>query len=337
MFCTEIQLFHVSILGIRRKNRRQLSKFGIIVQELLMKNLNNMLLFAQVAELGSFVAAARELGIPTSTLSRRVAELEAEVGVKLLLRTTRKVALTKIGELFYQHCAPLREVAQAAEDAVSIARNEPTGTIRFSCPVSLAQTTVRPILPEFMRRYPKIAIDMIVSNAAFDPIQSGLDVALRIRPTLDDSGSLVIKQFGMVVTQLLASPGLLNDVGAPRSPEHLKGMPSVAMSAIDGRATLRLKGPGDSIFEMTHRPKLAADDFHILKSVMMKGFGMGVLPVYLCAEELARGQLVEVLPGWAPVSGILHAVFPSRRGMLPAVRCFLDFLDEHVREGIFRL
>lgn len=302
-----------------------------------MQNLNNMLHFARVAELGSFVAAARELGIPTSTLSRRVAELETELGVKLLQRTTRKVALTKMGELFYQHCTPLREVAQAAEDAVSIARDEPVGTIRFSCPVSLAQTTVRPILPEFMRRYPKIVIDMIVSNAAFDPMQSSLDVALRIRPTLDDSGSLVVKQFGIVMTQLLASPGMLNDLGSPKSPEDLNALPTVGMSAIDGRATLRLKGPDQRIFDLTHRPRLAADDFHILKSVMLKGFGMGVLPVYLCGEELARGQLVEVLSGWAPVPGILHAVFPSRRGMLPAVRCLLDFLDEHLREGIFRV
>jgi DNA-binding transcriptional LysR family regulator len=302
-----------------------------------MQDLNNMLYFAQVVDHGSFAATARELGIPTSTLSRRVADLEAVLGVRLLQRTTRKLSLTEIGEVYYQHCVSLRAQAQAAEDAVAVAQSEPRGTIKMSCPISLAQITMRPILPEFMRRYPKVKIEMLVSNEAFDPVQAGLDLALRVRPTLDDSGSMVVKQFGVVRTQLLATPHLLTENGQPQSPENLKRVPSVAMSVTDGRATLRLLGPNDQTFELQHRPCFAADDLLTLKHVVLGGIGMGILPEYLCRQELDDGQLVKVLPDWAPLPDVLHAVFPSRRGMVPAVRCFLDFLDAYAQEGIRRI
>lgn len=191
-----------------------------------MQDLNDMLYFAQVVDHGSFAAAARELGIPTSTLSRRVAGLEAALGVRLLQRTTRKLSLTQVGETYYQHCASLRAQAQAAEDAVALAQSEPRGTIRMSCPVTLAQITIRPILPEFMRRYPKVKIEMLVSNRVFDPVEEGLDLVLRVRTSLEDSGGLVVKQFGVARTQLFASPHLLAEKGQPQSPEQLKRLPA---------------------------------------------------------------------------------------------------------------
>ncbi len=302
-----------------------------------MQDLNDMLYFAQVVDHGSFAAAARELGIPTSTLSRRVAGLEAALGVRLLQRTTRKLSLTQVGETYYQHCASLRAQAQAAEDAVALAQSEPRGTIRMSCPVTLAQITIRPILPEFMRRYPKVKIEMLVSNRVFDPVEEGLDLVLRVRTSLEDSGGLVVKQFGVARTQLFASPHLLAEKGQPQSPEQLKRLPSVAMSVIDGRATLRLLGPNDKTFDLQHWPCFAADDFLTLKHAMLEGIGIGVLPEYICRQELDNGQLVRVLQDWAPLPDVLHAVFPSRRGMVPAVRCLLDFLDEYAREGIRRI
>jgi DNA-binding transcriptional LysR family regulator len=301
-----------------------------------MQDLNDMLYFAQVVDHGSFAATARKLGIPTSTLSRRVADLEKALGVRLLQRTTRRLSLTQIGEIYYQYCAVLKTQAQSAEDAVAIARGEPCGTIRMSCPVSLAQITLRPILPEFLRRYPEVNIEMLVSNRVFDPVEDGLDLALRARPTVDDSGSLVVKHFGVARTQLFASPHLLREKGQPQSPENLKRLPSVAMSATEGRATWRLLGPDDRAIEIHHRPRFAAGDFLMLKHAIISGTGVGVLPEYFCRQELEDGRLVRVLPDWAPLPDILHAVFPSRRGMVSAVRSMLDFLDEYAQEGIRR-
>jgi DNA-binding transcriptional LysR family regulator len=301
-----------------------------------MKNLNDMLYFAQVVESGSFAAAARALGMPQSTLSRRMTDLEATLGVRLIERTTRKLALTKIGETYHGHCTVLKENAQAAQEAISIARTEPYGLVKVSCPINLAQTTVRPVLPAFLRCYPKVRIEMVVNNAACEPMQQGIDVALRVRRTLADSGSHVVKQFGTVTNKLVASPALLRRSGAPRSQHDLNRLPSVAMSTVDGWDTIELSGPDAEGFELRHRPCFAADDVDTLKHLILDGIGIGVLPAYLCRRELDQGRLVEALPGWAPEPEIFHAVFPSRRGMVPAVRSLLDFLGEYAKEGIVR-
>ena len=301
-----------------------------------MQDLNDMIYFAEVADHGSFAAAARAVGIPKSTLSRRVAGLEESLGVRLLQRTTRKLSLTQAGEIYFRHCVSLRAKAQAAEDAVALVQREPRGTIRMACPVTLAQVTVGSVLPDFLARYPKVKIELLVTNRVVDLVQEGVDVALRIRPSLEDSGSLIIKQLGIVRTQLLVTPRLLMKKGPPRSPEDLMRLPSVAMSVADGRSALLLVGPNDQTFELLHQPRLAADDLITLKHAVVAGLGMGVLPEYLCRHELEGRQLVQALPGWAPPAGLLHAVFPSRRGLPPAVRRLLDFLAERAKEGVHR-
>src|SRR5215207_3321257 len=161
-----------------------------------MQDLNDMLYFAEVVDKGGFAAAGRALGIPKSKLSRRVAELESRLGVRLLQRTTRKLSLTEAGELYHRHCVAMREDAEAAEEAVAVVQGEPRGTIRVSCPVTLAQSTIGPLLPQFLARHPQVRVDMQVTNRVIDLVQEGVDVALRVRPTLDDSGTLIVKRLG---------------------------------------------------------------------------------------------------------------------------------------------
>jgi DNA-binding transcriptional LysR family regulator len=138
--------------------------------------------FAEVVDRGGFAAAGRALGMPKSRLSRRVAELEARLGVRLLQRTTRKLSLTEAGEQYHRHCAAMREEAEAAPTRWPRCRTEPRGTIRVACPVTLAQTTLGPVLPQFLARYPQVRIDMRVSNRVVDLVEEGVDVALRVRP-----------------------------------------------------------------------------------------------------------------------------------------------------------
>ncbi|WBY01881.1 LysR substrate-binding domain-containing protein [Ramlibacter tataouinensis] len=295
-----------------------------------MQDLNDMLYFAEVVDQGSFAAAGRKLGLPKSTLSRRIAALEAQLGVRLLHRTTRKLSLTVAGEAYHRHCAALRDEAQAAQDAVAHVRSEPTGTVRVTCPVTVAQTTLAPLLPGFLQAHPRVRIDMQVTNRAVDLVDEGIDVALRVRATLEDSGSLVVKRLGLSRTPLLAAPSLLAREGRPASPEGLAALPTVAMSAVDGRARWQLLGPAGERHELQHQPRCAADDMLTLKLLVLGGIGMGVLPEFMCRQELRTGSLVPVLAGWEPQPGVLHAVFPSRRGMTPAVRAFLDFLGEQV-------
>ncbi|QDL56267.1 LysR substrate-binding domain-containing protein [Rhodoferax aquaticus] len=299
-----------------------------------MQDLNDMLYFAEVVERGGFAAAGRALGVPKSKLSRRVAELEARLGLRLLQRTTRKLSLTQVGEVYHRHCVAMRDEAAAAEQAVAEAQTEPRGLLRIACPVTLAQSTLGVLLPAYMARYPLVKVDMRVSNRAVDLVEEGFDVALRVRPTLDDSGSLVIKSFGQSKTLLVCSPQQIERQGQPTDLASLQTLDTISMSASDGRMTWHLIGPGGATHEFVHYPRYIADDLHTLKLAVLQGLGMCFMPDYMCTQELAQGQLQEALPGWAPRPGLFHAVFPSRRGMVPTVRTFLDFLASHIaREG----
>jgi DNA-binding transcriptional LysR family regulator len=297
----------------------------------LKTDLNDMLYFTEVVERGGFAAAGRALDIPKSRLSRRVAELEEQLGVRLLQRTTRKLALTEVGEQYLKHCLAMREAAQAAAQVAAQVQTDPRGTIRVSCPVTLAQSSVAVLVPLFMREFPEVRVEMLVTNRVIDLVEEGIDVALRVRPTLEASGSLVIKQLGLTRTILVASPELLARQPAPTTPEDLARLDSVAMSVSDGRASWRLLGPGGAEFMHVHRPRYVADDLLTLKLAVLMGMGICVLPDYMCRDELRDGRLMALLPDWAPPAGVVHAVFPSRRGLVPAVRRFLDFLGEHLK------
>jgi DNA-binding transcriptional LysR family regulator len=295
-----------------------------------MQDLNDMLFFAEVVDRGGFAAAGRALHVPKSKLSRRIADLESRLGVRLLHRTTRKLSLTAAGEIYHRHCVAMREQAEAADEAVARVQTEARGTVRVTCPVTLAQTTVGPLLPRFLAAHPQVRIDMLVSNRVVDLVQEGVDVALRVRANLDDSGTLVVKNLGETHGVLVASPQLLQRFGAPQDVEALHHLPTVAMSAADGRASWHLLGPRGASYDLEHRPVYTADDLLTLKYAVVHGTGMCVLPDYLCAEELRRGELVSVLPGWEPRTAMVLAVYPSRRGMVPAVRRLLDFLGENM-------
>lgn len=293
-----------------------------------MLDLNDMLYFVEVVERGGFAAAGRALGIPKSRLSRRVAELEAQLGVRLLQRTTRKLSLTQVGETYLRHCQAMRDAALAASDAVAEVQTEPRGTIRVTCPVTLAQTVLGELMPQFLQRCPLVHVEMQVTNRPVNLVEEGVDVALRVRASLEDSGSMVVKRLDSSRQILVASPDLLQRQGTPRTLDELQLLDSMAMSAVDGSSSLLLLGPEDREHRLQLQPRYVVDDLLTLKFAALAGSGMCWLPDYMCQDELAQGRLVRLLPEWAPPRGIVHAVFPSRRGLAPAVRHFLDFLGE---------
>lgn len=295
-----------------------------------MNDLNDMLYFAEVVERGGFAAAGRALGIPKSRLSRRVSELEARLGVRLLQRTTRKLSVTSVGEAYLRHCQIMRDAAQAAADTVAQVQTQPRGTLRVSCPVTLAQTVLGEWMPVYLQRNPLVRLEMQVTNRAVNLVEESIDVALRVRSSLDDSGSMVIKRLEMSRQVLVASPDLLRRQGKPSRLQELEGIDSLAMSAVDGRSSLLLCGPHGEEHTLHHHPRYVVDDLLTLKFAVLAGTGMGWLPDYMCQEEMADGRLVHLLPGWSPPPGVVHAVFPSRRGLSPTVRSFLDFLAQTV-------
>jgi DNA-binding transcriptional LysR family regulator len=296
-----------------------------------MQDLNDMLYFAEVVERGGFAAAGRALGLPKSRLSRRLAELETRLGARLLQRTTRKLSLTEVGEIYLRHCTAMRDEALAASDAVAQMQVEPRGTLRISCPVTLAQSTVGYLVPRYMALYPQVRVDMKVTNRVIDLVDEGIDIALRVRPTLDESGSLIVKNLGSGSGHLLASPALLARQGTPKTPEDLHKLDTVAMSWADGKSSWTLIGPEGQEFVLHHQPRYVADDLQTLKLAALAGTGMTFLPESISAAERQAQLLVQVLPGWGLNAGLAHAVFTSRRGQIPAVRTFLDYLGAHMQ------
>ncbi|MCZ2103199.1 MAG: LysR family transcriptional regulator [Comamonadaceae bacterium] len=295
-----------------------------------MHDLNDMLYFAEVVEHGSFAGAGRSLGIPKSRLSRRVAELEAQLGTRLLQRTTRTLSLTDAGKAFLTHCAAVRESAQAAADAVAQVQAEPRGTVRVTCPVTLAQTQLAEQLPRYLAQCPQVRLEVQVTNRVVNVVEEGVDVALRVRLSVDDSGSMVVKRLYEVCQVLVASPAQLRRQGTPATLQDLEAMDVLAPSGTEGSVSVRLISPQGrpQLAELT--PRCVIDDLLSLKFAAVAGTGLCWLPDYMCAAELRDGRLVRVLPEWSQPKAIVHAVFASRRGMSPAVRSFLDFLETTV-------
>lgn len=295
-----------------------------------MYDLNDMVLFTEVVQRGGFSAAARHLGMPPSRLSRRLSRLEAEVGVRLLQRTTRSLSLTPAGEVFLRHCQAMRDEAEAAYAAVAQVQQEPRGLLRISCPVTLAHTVLSTVFAQFLIRYPHVELEVEVSNRVVDPVADGIDVALRVRSTLSDSASYIVKRLGETGAILVAQPALLAQFDPVQGPADLARLPTVAMSARQGIGEWELYGPDGASLTVSHRPRYMASDLLTLREGVELGIGVGILPDYMCCDALQAGRLVQVLPQWAPLPGIIHAVFASRRGMAPAVRHFLDYLGEQL-------
>lgn len=301
-----------------------------------MHDLNDMLLFADVVEHGGFAAAGRASGLPKSRLSRRVARLEEQLGVQLLQRSTRRLTLTPAGERFLHHCEELRETARAAFEDVAEAQGDPRGTVRLSCPVTLAQTALGPLLPVFLARCPRVRLDVRVLNRAVDPVDDGMDLALRVRPEIENSATLVAKTLGTSRTVLVASPALLARHEPVHEPADLARLDTLAMSQRGERESWPLLGPRDQAFTHVHEPRLVVGDLSTLVHAAVAGTGAALLPDYLCRAGLQAGRLVEVLPGWGPPPAIVHVVFPARRARVPAVRALIDFLAENLTADLAR-
>ncbi len=295
-----------------------------------MQDLNDLYYFAMVVEHGGFAAAERALGIPKSRLSRRIAQLETDLGVRLLQRSTRRFAVTDVGQSIYRHAQSMIEEAQAAREVVDRLSAEPRGLVRMSCPVALAQRQIAQILPDFLAAYPQVRVLLHVSNRRVDLINEGIDIALRVRSQLNDDGSLVMRSFGSIRELLVASPAYLARHGRPRAPEDLRTHVSLSMSEEEGKQRWDLQGPDGESVRVEMQPRVMAHDFPVLREMAVRGLGIALLPETVCADQVRAGALEVVLPDWTLPQGICHAVFPTRRGLLPAVRVLIDFLAERL-------
>lgn len=293
-----------------------------------MQDLNDLYYFTAVVDHGGFAPAARALNLPKSSLSRRVARLEDRLGVRLIERSTRRFVVTEVGREFHRHAQAALTEAQAAEDAALQVVGEPRGVVRVSVPITVAQGIMAELTPAFLAKYPKVKLQMTVTNRRVDLIEEGVDVALRVRGELDGDQALMVRILGYERTLLVASPAFLKTHGTPAQPSDLEGLPTLSNVEQAGRQLWRVtKGDGEQVV-VEHDPVLRAGEFKVLLGAAMAGVGIAHLPEIVCAHGLRTGALVALMPEWAPADGIFHLVFTSRRGQLPAVSAFIDFMAE---------
>jgi DNA-binding transcriptional LysR family regulator len=294
-----------------------------------MRDLNDLYYFVQVVDHGGFAPAGRALGMPKSRLSRRIALLEAQLGARLIQRTTRSFVVTDIGQTYYAHCKAMLVEADAAQDAIARTHAEPCGTVRMTCPIALLDLQVAPMIAAFLKRFPQVQLQLEATNRRVDVVAEGIDVALRVRPTPLDDSDLALRVLANRQQCLVASPALLARTGLPHAPADLAGLPSLALGAqLGGPQVWDLYGPDGAHAAVRHQPRLVSTSMPALREAARAGVGMVQLPMMMVRSQIASGQLTHVLPGWAPRSEVIHAVFASRRGLLPAVRALIDFLAE---------
>lgn len=296
-----------------------------------MQDLNDLYFFVQVVDHGGFAPAGRALGVPKSKLSRRMALLEDRLGVRLLQRSTRRFSVTELGQNYYLHCKAMLVEADAAEESIERTRSEPRGVVRLSCPVALLDTRVSAILAAFMLRYAQVEVHVEATDRRVDVISEAVDIALRVRtPPLEDTG-LVLRTLADSSQCLIAAPQLLTRFGAPTVPSDLNALPSMDLGSPQSEHVWNLLGPEGAQALIHHHPRLITRSMIALRLAAIAGVGMVQLPSQMVHDELARGELARVLPDWAPRLEVIHAVFASRRGLLPSVRALMDFLAEQFR------
>ncbi|MDB5975023.1 MAG: LysR family transcriptional regulator [Nevskia sp.] len=291
-----------------------------------ISDLNDLRIFAAVVEHASFTAAARTLGVQTSKLSRRVRALEEELGVRLLNRTSRSLSLTETGRQFHQHCLALVAESKAAKDIVDQTRSKPQGIVRISCPVGLLSSGVSASIAKYVQDNPDVQVLIDATNRRVDVVEEGLDFAIRVRlPPLENT-DLAVRQLGLSVLILVGCPALAKRYPAPKSLDSLKDWPTLAMANSSERFVWNLMDETGQTISWAHRPRLATDDLASLRIAAMQGVGVALLPRELVDADIKAGLLRHLLPNLATRAGLVHAIFPTRRGMVPAVRHLLDAL-----------
>ncbi len=292
-----------------------------------MQDLNDFQFFAAVVTHRGFSAASRALGVPKSRLSKRIALLEERLGVRLLERSTRRFRVTDVGNDIYRHASTLISEAEAIERLVTARLSEPQGLIRLSCPLGV-QAILSKMLPSFLAKYPRLRVQLLISNRRVDLIGEGVDIAVRVREKLDTDVDHQMRTIGYSRLLLVASPSFLKEWGAAETPGDLGRLPTLAHA--EGNAPIKwtLYGPNSETVDIDLEPRLLSGDFDVLHHAVLKGGGVGLLPNFYCHDTLRTGALVRLLPQWNGGGGIMHVVFTSRRGMLPGVRVAIDFVVE---------
>lgn len=294
-------------------------------------NLNRLAVFVAVVEAGSLSGAALRLGLAKTMVSAHIQRLEAEIGASLLLRSTRRQSLTDAGEAFYDAA---RRIVQDAQEAISAAgcdTAQPRGTLRLAAPNDYAASVVAPVAVQLRRQHPQLKVELLAGDRVVDMLKEGIDVAIRAGRLADSS--LQATRIGSFTEWLVASPLLFEGQSMPRQPQDVARLPFVALSVLGQPLNWTLtSASGRARRTLRFEQSMSANTSHAVRSAVLAGGGIAVLPDYAVKADVAAGRLLKVLPEWSlPESGI-YAVFPAARHRPQKVRAFLELLRQHIEQ-----
>jgi DNA-binding transcriptional LysR family regulator len=292
-----------------------------------MLDLGDLVVFTKVVETESLTKAGQILGLPKSTISRRVSRLEEHLGAQLLYRSTRAVTVTQDGALFFEYCLRSMGVLRDGERALQSQQRQPQGVVRVAIPYLLGQTMIGPLLADFLKAYPDVRLVSVLSDDATNLLRSGFDLALAVGP-LPDSDLIAVK-LGTTECGVFGAPGYFERKGMPQNHVELPRFDLLATGAIDRRHKWRLHH-GTQEVTVEYLPKLVCNDLILLRHAVVSELGIASLPAFLCKGDLAEGRLVEVLPGWQTPEMSFYALFGDQ-SVPVRVRSLIDYLVDHLR------
>lgn len=289
-------------------------------------DLNQAAVFVKVVQAGGFSAAARLLGLPTSTVSHRVAMLEKRLGVTLLQRTTRRLHLTDAGQVYFDHASAGLVQMFDAEAAVTEATAEPRGLLRVTAPVDIGDQILASILCKMRSQWPKVDVELVLMNRYVDLVAEGIDVAIRTG-SLQDS-TLIARHAGIARWMAYASPDYLAGAATIDSPQALRHHRCLQFTPL-GREIWTLYG-SESSLTVPMSGQTVVNDIGLIMALTLAGEGVALLPVYLCRQACDEGRLVKVLPEWHAKADPIHVVYPRQRFMAPKLRAFIEVAVEEL-------
>lgn len=293
-----------------------------------MTNLNDLLFFVRAVDSGGFAAAARQLDVPKSTVSKRVAELEKAWGARLVHRSSRSFVLTDVGREVYDHARAAMNEVEAAEGAVKRRRGEPSGVVRVTSSVPTAQFDLAARLPRFMRLHPKVTVVLEVTDRFVDLLQENVDIAVRSHFAPLRDSALVQRSIRREAIVLAASPAYLAARGTPASPQALGGHDGLLAPNTGSASSWTLCDEAGNEAKVEPVPRFLSNESHTLLAAAKADLGLVALPAHMLAAAFAEGTLAHVLPAWTAGTVSTTVLTPHRRGQLPAVRALIDFLAD---------
>jgi DNA-binding transcriptional LysR family regulator len=281
--------------------------------------------FTKVVEQGSFSTAGRELRLSRSAISKYIRELEEELGVQLLNRTTRSASPTENGQAYYERCVAILAELEEADLVVSRLQEEPRGVLRINAPMSFGTLHLGRAIADFMAKYPELKINLVLSDELIDPVQEGFDVTLRIAEL--GASSLIARKIVPANRVLCASPAYLARRGTPQHPRDLRSHDCLTYGHLATGNQWKLTGPdGDHWVQI--QGTLCTNNAEILKDAALKDCGVALLPTFIAGADLQQGGLVGIMPDYKAPAASLHAIYPQTRHLSVKVRLFIDFLIE---------